>query len=507
MTFDPPISNYSDCYDLVIVGAGAAGLNALGAALGYLGPEDRVALVDRRPGPGGMWNSVYGHVRLHQPYQTFTAADLPWELQRPRGYLARKPEILEHMGHCLDRFRDRVGLSEFFGQELTGWEEVITAEGPRVHVHCVPVGEGGTPRHLVTRRLIQAQGFDVQALSPLTLSSRAVTSTTPEAIEEAVSEAPKAPVVIVGGGKTALDLAQSLGGRSDVGPITMLTGRGTLFADRERILPDGLGRWWRRQLVLGFFGKIARRFDGDNEREVFEYFRKHFAISPDGRGERFVYALLSQGECDAVARAVDKFVPNYLVDVTDTPEGPMMHLRTGPARPIRPGTIFVNCTGHVLHSGKPREPFLSEHGAVITVSPRSAVCFQSTLPAYFLTHLMFLDRLRDLPLYELDLEALYELDAKAFQMASITHTWTNVVQCIACLPLPVLMGCGVDLDRWFPLPRRVAGLVDIKLNQKRYLAHGRAALDRVQARFGIACGPLPAAGRAAPPRAAEAPAA
>ena len=59
--------------ELCIVGAGLAGLNALAAACDYLRPSDRVVLADRRPCAGGMWNTSYDHVALHQPHPMFTA--------------------------------------------------------------------------------------------------------------------------------------------------------------------------------------------------------------------------------------------------------------------------------------------------------------------------------------------------------------------------------------------------------------------------------------------------
>ena len=54
--------------DVVIVGAGIAGLNALFAASQYLSRDQKVILVDRRERVGGMWVDTYDYVRLHQPH-------------------------------------------------------------------------------------------------------------------------------------------------------------------------------------------------------------------------------------------------------------------------------------------------------------------------------------------------------------------------------------------------------------------------------------------------------
>ncbi|MDW4497400.1 NAD(P)-binding protein [Sulfitobacter sp. D35] len=480
--------------DLVIVGAGAAGLSALSVATEYLPRNARIVLIERRERCGGMWNSVYDHVRLHQPHGSFTAGNIAWDWSKPRGYLARKPEVLAHLGRCYDTFRTRVGLIELFGHEMTGWQEAQTDAGSRVEVTCRAAGTGAAEVRIHAKRLIRAPGYDVAALEPLTLSSKAVVSTTPEKLAGVAAKDGTAPICIVGGGKTGMDTALSVIRRDPDRRVTLLTGQGTIFADREKMFPPGAGRWWRGQLVLSLFGDIAMRFDGDNEAEVFEHFRDTYAVSPDGRGERFLYALMSKSESDEIAAGAVEILPCYLQDVVDTASGPELRLRSGNARDVEPGTIFVNCTGHVLHSGRSYEPYVSSGGAVMTVTPRSCINFQSILSSYFLTHLMFMDRLREVPLYEMDFEALYPKGAKIFQMASMTHSWMNIVMLIGEMPLRVLNGFGADLDRWFPLHRRTAGLIDVKMNRGRYLAHGRAALDRVHARFGIPCGPIVSGG-------------
>jgi len=50
--------NTVDC-DLCIVGAGISGLNFLFSASQSMSKADKVVLVDRNPGVGGMWNERY----------------------------------------------------------------------------------------------------------------------------------------------------------------------------------------------------------------------------------------------------------------------------------------------------------------------------------------------------------------------------------------------------------------------------------------------------------------
>ncbi|MEM9269646.1 MAG: NAD(P)-binding protein, partial [Pseudomonadota bacterium] len=75
-------------YELCVIGAGIAGLNALFVAQSYLPKGARVALVDRKSAPGGMWTETYDFVRLHKPHPMFTAGNIAWEGSRPRDHLA-----------------------------------------------------------------------------------------------------------------------------------------------------------------------------------------------------------------------------------------------------------------------------------------------------------------------------------------------------------------------------------------------------------------------------------
>lgn len=84
-------------YDLVVVGAGIAGLNALYAAVQYLPKNARVLLIDQKAGPGGMWNTAYDYVRLHQPHPMFTVGDMKWAWNKPRDYLAKRDEVRDHL--------------------------------------------------------------------------------------------------------------------------------------------------------------------------------------------------------------------------------------------------------------------------------------------------------------------------------------------------------------------------------------------------------------------------
>lgn len=63
--------------------------------------------------------------------------------------------------------------------------------------------------------------------------------------------------------------------------------------------------------------------------------------------------------------------------------------------------------------------------------------------------------------------------------------------CIAtAVPPKVTLGCGLDYDTWYPLPRRLLGMTDFMAHLRAERRHNRATVDTIAARFGVRCGPL-----------------
>jgi hypothetical protein len=58
------------------------------------------------------------------------------------------------------------------------------------------------------------------------------------------------------------------------------------------------------------------------------------------------------------------------------------------------------------------------------------------------------------------------------------------------LPAKVFAECGLDFDRWYPLPRRMAATARFMLTHRRHREHQRRTLDTVRERFDLRCGPL-----------------
>ena len=58
------------------------------------------------------------------------------------------------------------------------------------------------------------------------------------------------------------------------------------------------------------------------------------------------------------------------------------------------------------------------------------------------------------------------------------------------VPTKAFSECGLDFDRWYPLPRRMIGAARFMLTHRRERESLRRTLDTVRERFDVRCGPL-----------------
>ncbi len=489
----------SDRYDVCIVGAGISGLNALFVASQYLARDQRVILVDRRPRAGGMWLDTYDYVRLHQPHPMFTAGDIAWRLDAKREYLANKQEVAQHLRHCLEGIKAGIRVTELFGYEFESAEETAGT----VRITCRSAESG--PVDFAADRLIKAFGQEVEKNAPLELSSPRARSISPDEFDVRGSEirGSDAPVWIVGGGKTGMDTAHTLLTEQPGREVNLVAGPGTIFINRDQMFPNGVGRWYRGELMSSVFQEMGRRFDGTNEADVLEWFRDNYGVSVTPETGNFMGAILSETEKATISGGLNRIVMDRLDDVADRNGGSEVVCRSGATMPFEPGSWVVNCTGSLMRGEHSYEPYVSTGGRVLSIQNRSM-----TIPfpaagnaAYFLTHLLFLGRLTNLPLYAMDLEELRRKAPQYVMAAAFVPLQIYNLSLIAeALPsrqfMKVVSHNGLDLDRWFPLPRRLRAQAGFMLSHKREREHHRRSLDRVAERFGVHCGPVVGAGHA-----------
>jgi Pyridine nucleotide-disulphide oxidoreductase len=472
--------------DVCIVGAGLAGLNALFVASRYLSRDQRIILVDRRKRVGGMWVDTYPYVRLHQPHPMFTAGNIKWTLGQDRSYLATKGEVLDHFEHCLNVTKQRVRVDEFFGWALESDDETDGI----VRITCR--SSDGRLLVIEAKRLIKAYGFRIKPNDPLEISSTRVLSVSPDFCDMRGEDmrASDTPVWIIGGGKTAMDTAHALITEYPGREVNLVAGSGTFFTSRERILPTGTQRWWRGTPFSNLGRELASRFDGTNETDVGNWYRATYGTWLTPETGNFLLGVLSESENKTIAAGLNDVIMDHAVDIVDRNGATDLVFRSGATKTIQPGSWIVNCTGYLMQRDYPYEPYVSPSGEVVSIQPRSATLHLSSYMAYFLTHLLFLGKITDIPLYELDGQ-----DLRAKSRAAGPYTLISLVQYNLSLisdrvPAKVFQECGLDFDRWYPLPRRLVGMARFMLTHRREREHWRHTLDTVRERFDVRCGPL-----------------
>lgn len=474
-------------FDLVVIGAGIAGLNALNAALDYLPKGARALLLDQKTAAGGMWNTAYDYVHLHQPHPMFTVGNMKWNWRKPRGYLAARDEVQAHLARSLDTIGTSVDLKTCFGQTVASCDEVDTPEGPMAKIVVHPNGNEAARATVHAKRAIHAAGLNYALAAPLAVSSPSVVSIIPQDLLATLKAHPGAPVVVAGGGKTGMDTVLATLAEDPGRKVSLIKGRGTNFINRTKYIPTGLGRWTGGLPVSQLFRDLALTFDGDNEDQLLAHCREKFSTDPSADNGVFLYGLQSEEEHARIQAGVTDVCADYLEDVIDTADGPQMTLRSGARRPIAQGSIIVNCTGSFFREDEMLAPmpFLSPNNCILGINARNGFHFLTSVCGFFATHLLYRDQLRGQGFYSLDHEALFRRDRNAWVGASAAQAYMNQVLALQTLPLLLLDRCGLDLDRWYPLPRRMAVLMKMKANAGPDVAHCRQVLDRMADRFDV----------------------
>jgi hypothetical protein len=334
--------------------------------------------------------------------------------------------------------------------------------------------------------------LDVQSKAPLAISSAHVHSISPDRHHVLGPEMrdSDAPVYIVGGGKTGMDTAYALLRHFPRKRVNQVIGSGTMFNSRDKLFPTGVRRIVGGCTPLAMFLDLAQRFDGTNEREVLDRLRAKYTVALVPNAQRFMLGLLSERENSMIAGGAQEVIRDYFSDVVDRAGRPTLLLKSGESRPIEPGSWFINCTSYLIRDDVAYEPFVSRSGKVVSIQPTSSVHALSSSAAYLVTHLAYLNKLQQLPLYELDGASLYAASRDAFSATIAPHTLYNTSLILANAPRYVGDEFGTDNSRWYPMPRRIADGILLLRHQKRNPDYFRRTLDAVRERFGIRCGLL-----------------
>ncbi len=330
----------------------------------------------------------------------------------------------------------------------------------------------------------------MQPTPPLALASSRVHSVSPDTwdLRDPEMRGSKAPIWIIGGGKTAMDTAHLLIKEYPGRSVNLVAGSGTYFSDRERMYPR---RRWTQGTRPNALIKQWRLWDGTNDEEFREKYKQAIGTWVTPTAENWLSGILSATEAEAIRRGLDTVLMDHLVDAEDQGSSVSLALRSGDRLTIPTGSWVVNCTGYLWAAdANPYEPYVSATGNVASINQRSSTMLYSSHAGYFVTELLLRDKLHTAPLYEVD---AYELKQRSSisAIASIAVLIHNLSVVLDELPLTVfLRPWGTDFDRVYPMPRWMWGALHILATHRADRRHAQQTLDTLRGRLDIRCGPL-----------------
>ena len=257
--------------------------------------------------------------------------------------------------------------------------------------------------------------------------------------------------------------------------VNLLAGAGTFFSRRDYFFATGGARWWRRTLAVRHFAMMADAFDGTNAQEVLDATHRRFGHAVTERADRYIFGLLGDDEAQQIRTGLDQVRLDYLIDAVDSVA------RRGEVAQRRDPVRRARHLDRQLHRlpERPRglhEPYTSESGRTVVVGRTPMFGFTS-FAGYFLTHLAFLDLITQVPLYQLDGDALLLKSKPAFSAAAATLVQYNLGLVLDAVPRSVFATFGLDFNLWYAPPRTLVDTLRFVVEHKRKPPRYRAALD------------------------------
>ena len=106
--------------------------------------------------------------------------------------------------------------------------------------------------------------------------------------------------------------------------------------------------------------------------------------------------MLSESENKTIAEGLNEVIMDHFVDAVDRNGATDLVFRSGATKAIQPGSWIVNCTGYLMRARPPlRALRFRQWGGGLDSAAVCHDCICRRSSAYFLTHLLFLGKIRD----------------------------------------------------------------------------------------------------------------
>ena len=332
----------TDSYDVdyLVIGAGAMGMAFTDVILTET--DASVALVDRRPRPGGHWNDAYPHVRLHQPsaFYGVNSRELGTENIDAYGWNKGLSELAS--GTEVVAYFDQVLRQQFMATDRVQWFPLHEHQGGG-DIRSIATGEVTS---ISARKVVDARYMNVTVpavKAPDYEIDEGVTCIPPNGLSRP-GVLPAESFVVIGGGKTGMDACLFLiESGVPVDDITWIRPRDSWCLDRARIQP-GTGFF---EMTVGGQAKqmqaIAESSDIDDMFERLEAEGLLLRFDSEVKPTMYRCATVSQAELEAL-KTVTNVVRMGRVQRITSHE---IVLDQGTI-PTSPGTVHIDCSADGL---------------------------------------------------------------------------------------------------------------------------------------------------------------
>ena len=289
--------------DYLVVGAGATGMIFVDEMLTH--SDARFVMVDRRFRPGGHWNEAYPFVRLHQPSAFYGAGSRELGSRRietggPNAGLYQQAGGAEISAYFEQLMQERflpsgrvrfLPLHEYQG-DWSGNHQAVSLATGKVEDIRVRSKLVDTTFYRISTPLSHTRSFAADA---------GVRVIPPSDLPQSL--APGRHYVVVGGGKTSMDVLiwlLELG----VGPdsLTWIVPRDSWLINRETLQPGATGMV---RMVEGLANSLEAAAKARNLDEIYERLERSgdmLRVDPNVRPGMFHQATISRGEIEALRR-------------------------------------------------------------------------------------------------------------------------------------------------------------------------------------------------------------
>ncbi len=357
--------------DYLIVGAGAVGLVFADQMLAE--SDARIAIVDRRSGPGGHWNDAYPFVTLHQPANFYGANWRPLlsgrlnETGLNKGYheLPSGKEVLSYFQALMNERLLPSGRVRYFPNCD------VRADGSFI-------SNAGVVQKLSFRKLVDTTFFDTQTPATRTPDydvAEGVNLTTPHRLPDAIENGRR--YCIVGSGKTAMDVAVwLLQSGADPNAIRWIMPRDAWVADRATLQP---GDQFFEQSMGGFASQMEAAAAAESLDNLFDRLEEAgqlMRIDPAMRPAMYRGAVVSRPELELMRTIKDIVRLGYVRAITPHE----MILENGKIA-ADPDCLYIDCSARAL-SRRPTEPVFNGDKIAVQMVRSQLICISAAAIAH-----------------------------------------------------------------------------------------------------------------------------